>query len=1107
MRESFDISHFYDPTSYVNRQLLLSLGKFSSYLPLPVFAGTFNVGNRKFPGDSSFLRPWLHYFSRHQVPDAPAPSCPLVYAIGFQEVDMSAKALMVGETSRAQPWVDAVASVLGDQYVLSYKQMMGLLLVIGLHKSITCPPASAVVEGFKACGVGLWNRGGNKGGLAATIRLYDTRILFCNLHLSANRTPDGPKKRNRDIYEVLSRLSMSTSPKDPRGPTIFELYHRDSKPGVEILDDYIIEDELNHPIVNPNYNFTNCLANCNFDSNLTPKFPSLLRGHDVIFLLGDLNYRLHTFSTKPHLILEHFLADSEVGRRTFLRIDQLSMQLRVLSSSSYTPTYANENMRVGDDVDAEDDATFFVQNVAATAAVAALAVSGADIESDDDDVEVTPPTLAGNTNYYDEYLSYPFDPCSYLYGFKEMDITFNPTYKILIGEKGKGKSKSKKLAQSKQGSKQEQPPAAPCQPMQLIPGGSLNLFDVLNVVSTEPATERTTPDPQACVDAVSSAPSLSSQLSHPSTSNTATIPNYEVDPEASKPRAPAYCDRILFRGLSQDTLINPIGYMSVSAVEFSDHHPVCLLSTINVRVLDDAKLKTEQAKILGRLPIFTKELQPRYTLLESTLDFGRVSYGIETAHPLPLRNDHPISSLNIVLDPITTPPWIYMRPACFTLKAMTQGEIVLLHRFRYFLDTPPNVQASYIRHLMQTVEKPDTLSLESFESQRAFILRQIIDEKISLQSFTISLCFVSGRVTTLSRNNVIATENISCKIEYLGLKESLFSKPLHDLVRKSSALVPGYFINIANYFEEFLSSGSPSNQNVSAVQAFQASNCTFKTKQLDDILLGLYDTLKAEDTNMELSSTPLRFIATVFPHIHTGPTTQSLSSFLEQHRLADPVPQARKFSAIDNEREKEKLYLLFYHLCITGIESLRAHMSQSGEVSVLDPLLEKLRTELQSFRYYCTRSLFVSLGPAEDSNKLYIHLTKGDWARIPLYIHPASVAELLVDCVFSLPNGMFPEYSYYIIDSVIAAGMPTDLDSLRKQATGIFYTTLQWEESNLFLFFVSLFRFFLHTCKLPNHGFRFQSALRILAKMTFRSAEKRARNREDEAYMLAFLAE
>lgn len=126
---------------------------------------------------------------------------------------MSAKALMVGETSRAQPWVDAVASVLGDQYVLSYKQMMGLLLVIGLHKSITCPPASAVVEGFKACGVGLWNRGGNKGGLAATIRLYDTRILFCNLHLSANRTPDGPKKRNRDIYEVLSRLSMSTSPR------------------------------------------------------------------------------------------------------------------------------------------------------------------------------------------------------------------------------------------------------------------------------------------------------------------------------------------------------------------------------------------------------------------------------------------------------------------------------------------------------------------------------------------------------------------------------------------------------------------------------------------------------------------------------------------------------------------------------------------------------------------------------------------------------------------------------------------------------------------------------------------------------------------------------
>ncbi|EFO62430.1 Inositol 5-phosphatase 4 [Giardia lamblia P15] len=1107
MRESFDISHFYDPTSYVNRQLLLSLRKFSSYLPLSVFAGTFNVGNKKFPGDLSFLRPWLQYFSKHNNLDASASSYPLVYAIGFQEVDMSAKALMVSETSRAQPWVDAVASLLGDQYVLSYKQMMGLLLVIGLHKSITCPPASAVVEGFKACGVGLWNRGGNKGGLAATVRLYDTRILFCNLHLSANRTPDGPKKRNRDIYEVLSRLSMSTSSKDPRGPTIFELYHRDSKPGVEILDDYIIEDELNRPIVNPNYNFTNCLANCNFDSNLNPKFPSLLRGHDVIFLLGDLNYRLHTFSTKPHLILEHFLTDIEAGRRTFLRIDQLSMQLRALSNSSYTPTYANENIRTGDDVDAEDDATFFVQNVAATAAVAALAVSGADIESDDDDVEAATPALTGNTNYYEEYLNYPFDPCNYLYGFREMDITFNPTYKILTGEKARGKGKVKKLAQSKQAPKQEQPSATSCQPMQLIPGGALNLFDVLNVVSTEPTTERTTPDPQICMDTISSVPSLSSQLSSPASGNVVTIPNYEVDPEASKPRAPAYCDRILFRGLSPDILINPTGYTSVPAVEFSDHHPVCLFSTINVRVLDDTKLKVEQTKILNRLPIFTRELQPRYTLLESILNFGRVSYGIETAHSLSLRNDHPISSLNIMLDPITTPPWIYLRPTCFTLEAMTQGQIVLLHRFRYFLDTPPNVQASYIRHLMQTVEKPDNLSLESFESQRAFILRQLIDEKISLQSFTISLCFVSGKITTLSRNSVIATEQINCKIEYLGLKESLFSKPLHDLIKKSSALVPDYFINIANYFEEFLANGSLSNKDTSIVQVFQTSNCTFKIKQLDDILLGLYDTLKAEDADMDLSSTSLKFIATIFPHIHSGPTSQSLSSLLEQHRMKDPVPQARKFSSIDNEREKEKLYLSFYHLCITGIESLRTHISQSDEVSLLDVLLDKLNAELRSFRYYCTRSIFVSLGPAEDSNKLYVHLTKGDWTHIPLYMHPASVAELLVDCAFGLPNGMFPEYSYYIIDSVIAAGIPTDLDSLRKQATGIFYTTLQWEESNLFLFFVSLFRFFMHTCKLSNHGFRFQSALRILAKMTFRSAEKRARNREDEAYMLAFLAE
>lgn len=1117
MQGSFDISHFYDPTSYVNRQLLLSLGKFSSYLSLPIFVGTFNVGNKKFPGDPSFLRPWLQYFTKQQATATldTSSSIPLIYSIGLQEVDMSARALMAGETGRAQPWVDAVASIIGDQYIISYKQMMGLLLVIGLHKSIVCSPANAVVEGFKACGVGLWNRGGNKGGIAATVRLYDTRILFCNLHLSANRTPDGAKKRNKDIYEVFSRIAMSTSSKEPRGPTIFELYHRDSKSGIEVLDNYVIENEYGQSIVNPEYNFTNCLANCSFDTNLNPAFPSLLKGHDVIFLLGDLNYRLHTFSTKPHLIMEHYLADIETGRQTFLQIDQLSMQLRALSSNSYTPTYINGNMRLGDNLDVEDDEAFFVKNIVATTAVATLAVNGEDLESDDDEANVTVQELTEDIKYYEEHLNYPFDPCTYLYGFKEMDITFNPTYKVLTGEKSKGKGKAKKAVQPKQSQKpgQIQTPAQSnlsqtntLPTTQLVPGGSINLFDVLNVVTTEPTTERTTPEMQTCTDTISPVPSVSSQLSFVTGSSSNTVPLYEVDPEANKPRVPAYCDRILFRGLAQDITITPIGYMSVPVVEFSDHHPVCLSSTITVRVLDDVKLKEEQSKILNRIPVFTKELQPRYTLLDKDLNFGNVSYGVETAHPLSLRNDHPISSLNIMLDPTITPPWIHITPACFTLKAASSGQIMLLHRFRYFLDTSPDIQASYIRHLMKTVEKPDNLSLESFESQRAFVIRQIIDGKIALQTFTIGLCFVSGRVTTLSRNNVVATERIDCKINYSGLKESILSMSLHDLVKRSSALVPDHFLNIYDYFERFLSSDAQSIKYIDEVPAFQVSQCTFKNKQLDDVLIGIYDALNTENMDAENPSTSLRFIATIFPYLYHETTPQLLIPIIEQYRLAGPVSQTRKFSSIDNDREKEKLYLLFYYFCVTGIELLKTKITQSDNMEQLDALLTRLNTEFLSFRYYCTRCMFVSLGPMEDSNKLYTDMIKGNWTKIPLYIHPASIAEMIVDCAFGLPDGIFPEYSYYIIESVIDAGIPTDIDTLRRQAINIFYTTLQQDESNMFLFIVSLFRFFLHTCGLSNHGFHLQSATRILAKMTFRSAEKRSRNKEDEAYMLAFLA-
>lgn len=79
-------------------------------------------------------------------------------------------------------------------------------------------------------------------------------------------------RNETEIFTKCFHVLACRPPQGSEGPTIFELYHRDSKPGVEILDDYIIEDELNHPIVNPNYNFTNCLANCNFDSNLTPSF-------------------------------------------------------------------------------------------------------------------------------------------------------------------------------------------------------------------------------------------------------------------------------------------------------------------------------------------------------------------------------------------------------------------------------------------------------------------------------------------------------------------------------------------------------------------------------------------------------------------------------------------------------------------------------------------------------------------------------------------------------------------------------------------------------------------------------------------------------------------
>jgi phosphatidylinositol-bisphosphatase len=70
--------------------------------------GTWNV-NGKMP---ELLDGWLR---TDQPPD--------LYAIGFQELDLSAQALVLGDTTRSHPWVEAIMlslSKVADYHLVSF---------------------------------------------------------------------------------------------------------------------------------------------------------------------------------------------------------------------------------------------------------------------------------------------------------------------------------------------------------------------------------------------------------------------------------------------------------------------------------------------------------------------------------------------------------------------------------------------------------------------------------------------------------------------------------------------------------------------------------------------------------------------------------------------------------------------------------------------------------------------------------------------------------------------------------------------------------------------------------------------------------------------------
>lgn len=166
-----------------------------------IFCGTWNV-NDKSPVIS--LKNWLNV-------DKEAPD---IYAVGFQELDLSKETFLFDQTFREDEWYNAVLNYLDKRakYVKVEKiRLVGMMLIVLIKAKHMSHVHNIVCD---TVGTGIMGKMGNKGGVSIRFDLHNTSLCFVNSHLAAH--VEEFERRNQDFRDICNRIRFVQPNQQPK---------------------------------------------------------------------------------------------------------------------------------------------------------------------------------------------------------------------------------------------------------------------------------------------------------------------------------------------------------------------------------------------------------------------------------------------------------------------------------------------------------------------------------------------------------------------------------------------------------------------------------------------------------------------------------------------------------------------------------------------------------------------------------------------------------------------------------------------------------------------------------------------------------------------------